>query len=409
MTDDKFSPISINRGNLQISGSVPAGTCIAAWLCPELHLRNSQHLATRFSLVNETLLQKGLCADMILSTLISNQSTATSSFVVTRRRYDGSLVDPAKPNANTCLLELDRVVGEIPSPQVREIVGTVFQDLLRLLECLMLIENHLRRVDAAEETFALFQVIHDEARALLQYIRQDGLNCAGMAEDLSDTLDGITFAVSHDLQRVFETAPQSPASESSQITEAHVVVGKLYRAHDVLTNCLQQSTISLAIMFDAELVGARLFNNSDRRFRQSLQLCQDLAALIQLVEIAEKECVEQSLSRLTAGIEKFRNESMECLMYSDWPQFEGFCERIKLNFSEAAELEQVLHQFRCYLETLLGQVRMRAVLTDVFPPQFGADNVSQFRASSDERPAQVSSSVDRQNENSTWDTLALAG
>lgn len=346
---------------------------------------------------------------MILSTLISNQATATGSFYVKRQRYRGSLVDSSTPDPNGCLFELDRVVREIESPEVRQIVGTVLQDLLRLLECLMLLENHLRRVDAAEETFALFQVINDEARELLDYIRSDGLSCAEMTEDLSDTLDGITFAVSHDLQRVFENAPQAISSESSQIPEAHVVVGKLYRAHDVLTNCLQQSTISLAIMFDDALIGAKLFNNSDRRFRQSLQLCQDLAALIQLVETAEKECVEPTLSRLTLGIEKFRNESMECLMYSDWPQFEDFCEQLKLNTSETPALEHVLHQFRCYLETLLGQVRMRAVLTDVFPIQFGADNVSQFRATSDERPTQFSSPVDGQDEEAAWDNLALAG
>jgi hypothetical protein len=347
---------------------------------------------------------------MILSTLISKQSSATDSFAVTRQRYHGSLVDLTKPNANSCLFELDRVVREIELPEVREIVGTVFQDLFRLLECLTLIENHLRRVDAAAETFALFQVIHDEARELLDYIRNDGLNCDGMAAELSDTLDGITFAVSHDLQRVFETAPQTAASESSQIPDAHVVVGKLYRAHDVLTNCLQQSTISLAIMFDEDLIGAKLFNNSDRRFRQSLQLCQDLAALIQLVETAEQNCVESSLLGLSAGIEKFRNDSMECLMYSDWPQFEGFCEQINAGVSETAELEHVLHQFRCYLETLLGQVRMRAVLTEVFPIQFGADNISQFRALGDERPAQFSNSFDQQEKDATWkENLALAG
>jgi len=237
---------------------------------------------------------------------------------------------------------------------------------------------------------------------------------------LSDMLDGLAFALRHDLQRVFEPAPQAAAAESSQIPEAHVVVGKLYRAHDVLTNCLQQSTISLAIMFDEELIGAKLFNNSDRRLRQSLQLCQDLAALIPLVEAAEKDCVESSLLALTAAIEKFRNESMECLMYSDWPQFEGFCEQIKIDVPDTAELVHVLHQFRCYLETLLGQVRMRAVLTDVYPLQFGADNVSQFRVAGEVRavaeaitevdPAQFSDSFEHQEDETTWDeNLALAG
>jgi hypothetical protein len=171
-------------------------------------------------------------------------------------------------------------------------------------------------------------------------------------------------------------------------------------------------------MFDEDLIGPKLFNNSDRRFRQSLQLCQDLAVLIQLVETAEKDCVEPTVLALTARIEQFRNDSMECLMYSDWPQFEGFCEQIKVDASETAGLGQVLHQFRCYLETLLGQVRMRAVLTDVFPIQFGADNVSQFRVVGEAvgealgkiGPAQFSNSFDRHEEDGTWDeNLALAG
>lgn len=337
---------------------------------------------------------------MILSTFISNQSKPAGSFAVTRRLYQGTLIDSDKPDHKSCSFEIDRVVREIELADVREIVGTVFQDLLRLLECLTLIEVHLRRVDAADETFALFQIIHDEACVLVDFIRQDGLNCAAMAEEVAETLDGITFAVNHDLQRVFETAPrQSASAESSQIPEAHVVVGQLYRAHDILTNCLQQSTITLAITFDPDLVGTRLFNNTDRRYRQSLQLYQDLSALIQVVNTAEKEPVEPALANLTAGIEKFRNESMECLAYSDWPQFEGFCEKIKLNLTPTPELESVLHQFRCYLETLLGQVRMRAVLTDVFPMQFDGGDSLQLPAIGEDRPTQFSNPFDLQEKN----------
>jgi hypothetical protein len=69
---------------------------------------------------------------------------------------------------------------------------------------------------------------------------------------------------------------------------------------------------------------------------------------------------------------------MELLMYSDWPQFECFCERFDMQ-SNALELKTVLHQFRCYLETLLGQVRMRAVLANVFPLGFGDQRFSPAR------------------------------
>ena len=272
----------------------------------------------------------------------------------------------AEPDHEACRRHLGHVVRQIESPVIREIVFAVFQDLSRLLECLNLVESHLRHVDSAVDTFAFFQLIYDEARALVNFIRTDALNASVMGEELVDTLDGIAFAVHHDLQRVFDSVP----GESFEDKPAQVVVGKLYRAHDVLTNCLQQSTITLAMVFDPELIGAKLFNNSDIRYRQSLQLCHELSELIELVENSERI---GSTVTLTNRIERFRFESLECLMYSDWPQFESFCERVGSAKTESPELETVLHQFRCYLETLLGQVRMRNVLADVFPLGIGEE------------------------------------
>jgi hypothetical protein len=247
----------------------------------------------------------------------------------------------------------------------------VFNDLLRLLECLDLIEVHLRKVEFADQTLELFQLIHDEACVLVDFIQTTSLNPEFVTQELFDTLDGITFAIKHDLQRVFDTTPRTSAISNN----SHAVVGRLYRAHDVLTNCLQQSAITLAMVFDPELDGTKLFNNSDMRFRQSLQLCEDLGQLIQLVSASEGNLRQTECDALLEGIQKFRNESMELLMYPDWPQFEALCERIDPQ-QEPLQLPDVLHQFRCYLETLLGQVRMRAVLANVFPLGFGDNHFS---------------------------------
>lgn len=320
---------------------------------------------------------------MILSTFISNRLTPAGSFTA-KASEPQSPVGSEMPDHASCRLEIDRVIHEIESPEIREIVDTVFKDLLRLLESLSLIERHLRQIDAAEETFALFQIIHDEARSLVDYIREDGLNCASLSEEIVDTLDGITFAVNHDLQRVFEFDQRGTSSPQTD----HLVVGKLYRAHDLLTNCLQQSTITLAMMFDPELVGARLFNNSDMRYRQSLQLCEDLSALLHHIQSSETDPNESSLVNLSAAIEKFRNESLECLNYSDWPQFESFCETINV---AGSALEPILHQFRTYVETLLSQVKMRAVLANVYPVQVGIEKSSQTH-----------------DEPSAWDPFAVA-
>jgi hypothetical protein len=300
---------------------------------------------------------------MTMTNLPSNSSCATN--VVRATQTFGS----ATPDPKKCRSQISYLVSDIESQSVREVVSVVFNDLLRLLECLDLIEVHLRKVESAEQTFELFQLIHADASGLVDFIHNKALRF--VPKELFDTLDGISFAVNHDLQRVFETSPKPSSTGNS----SHAVVGRLYRAHDVLTNCLQQSTITLAMVFDPDLDGAKLFNNSDMRFRQSLQLCEDLGQLIQLVSASEDDPKQTECGSLANGIQKFRNESMELLMYSDWPQFEILCQQIEQQ-SDAQQLRAVLHQFRCYLETLLGQVRMRAVLANVFPLGFGDNHFS---------------------------------
>jgi hypothetical protein len=307
--------------------------------------------------------------------------------------------EPAqRSDGNDCRWHLDRVTDQIDCPETKAIVRTVFQDLLRLLECLDLIEGHLRHLDSADQTIAFFQLIHDEARVLIDFIRTDALNCESLPADLADTLDGISFALSHDLRRVFETEEDSSSKKA-----AHTVLSRVHRSHHVLTNCLQQSTVSLAIVFDSELVGTRLFNNFDVRYLQSLKLCQDLLTLSQLVKEFEENGSESTLSDLVAGLERFRNESMEALMYSDWPQFESFCERIAMSTTDA--LGPVLHQFQCYLEALLGQVRMRAVLVDSAAASFENENQPPL---SFENPAPLSSSSCTQIEEAAMNAFAFA-
>ncbi|HYE64953.1 MAG TPA: hypothetical protein VD966_05190, partial [Pyrinomonadaceae bacterium] len=58
-----------------------------------------------------------------------------------------------------------------------------------------------------------------------------------------------------------------------------------------------------------------------------------------------------------------RHGSMHYLMYRDWEEFERFVVEV-MDTRSAGELAPVLHRFARYLETLLGQVRMRAVLND---------------------------------------------
>ncbi len=295
--------------------------------------------------------------------------------------------EPQIASLTECRAYLEELVEGIPSTRVRRIVGAVFQDLLRLLECLSIIEGHLRHVQTAEETLAFFQLIRDEARSLIEFIRDDALNCSEVSGELADTLDGLVFALSHDLRRVFEGEYETSADNS-----AYVVLGRVHRAHDVLTNCLQQSIISLAVVYTPTLLITQLFNNTEKRYRQSLKLCSDLECLRQLVQ----EFVDQrtTAAELSAGLETFRHESLEFLMYSDWPQFESFCERARVSANDSSNLGDVLHQFLCYLETLLRQVKMRAVLADECNPT--PDHLSQVDSSFRNEAVPLHLQTDRQ-------------
>jgi hypothetical protein len=336
---------------------------------------------------------------MTLALHIPDQATLAEAVGAMRPAECAGLVNSGV-SATSSSIHINQLVKQIEPAKVREIVDTIFADLLRLLEYLRPIERDLDQVDEAEETLALFQFIHAEACVLAQFIREDALTSEVLSEELRDTLDGIVFAVSHDLQRVFE--PRATAELTGQL-----VVGKLFRAYDVLTNCLQQATISLATMFDPELVGTKLFNNSDISYRQSVQLCEELSTLLKLIDACGGTRREPAFANLTARLEKFRNESMECLRYSDWPQFENFCETIQLA-PTALELKPVLHQFRCYVETLLSQVKMRTVLANVVPIEFGADDLQQLPSSDQNTSTQSYLAADFPDDSVTRGSFVIA-
>jgi len=333
---------------------------------------------------------------------ILEQSKFADSLRVTRRAESARLVGP-DISSRTCRLHINQIVKQIEPAKVRWIVGDVFDDLLRLLERLQPVAGQLQKVDKAEETFALFHHIHDAASTLVKSISEEALTCEALSEDLFDTLDGITFAVSHDLERVFETKLPEAVEENT----GRVVVGKLFRAHDMLTNCLQQATISLAKVFEPELGATKLFGNSDMHYRQSIQLCGDLTTLLNLVKACGETRAEPAFTNLTAGIEKFRNDGMECLRYSDCPQFEGFCEKIQLATTQE-ELQPVLHQFLCYVETLLSQVKMRAVLANEFPLELERVDLEQLPSPGRNSTAQSYSRKDFEEDSANEDSYLIA-
>jgi len=254
---------------------------------------------------------------------------------------------------------LTGLLESLTPASLSEMMLDVFVDLARLLDYLRLIEKKVQQDQLLASTFSVFTNIHKESLALIEKIESDILQVEGADEKLLSTLDGISYAIGHEIGRVygFELVdindPQSPPKRA-----------KLERAHGMLRNCFQQSTITLAQVFNPALDGEELFNDFHDRREESLALYRDLWNLVQLARRADKECDQFSVALLLAHLKRFRDGSMRYLMYKDWEEYERFVKKVTAA-RRILEIGPALEGLTCYLETLLGQVRLRNVLANL--------------------------------------------
>ena len=234
-----------------------------------------------------------------------------------------------------------------------------FIKLTQLLDVLRFIEASLRRDQPLKQMLPIFTLVYEESRALLDLIETRALRTDGFDGTVFDALDGAAYAISMELRKAFEHELIGLSAQR----QAPLVYAKIESAHGVLRDCFQQSTVSLAQALDNSFDGAQLFQVFQTKLDQSLALRSDLWTLLQLVQRAEKERDRRPIASLLERLVAFREGSLRYLMYKDWESYERFLEEVSAAHG-AIELAPVLHRFAAYLETLLGQINMRAILAD---------------------------------------------
>ena len=259
--------------------------------------------------------------------------------------------------------EIDSVLRSISTPALHELSATILREMLRFFDWLARIENNLQKLDTLLESLSLLEVLEFESRSLTDYIETRAIPASRGHERLTDVLDGITYGITHDLRRIFERELVRGVTEQS----IPIVYGKIMHAHGLLTNCFQQSTITLLQVFKPNVDGSKLFNDVELRLEQSLILCKDLSSLMRFVRLAQAKGDPDVLRSVTARILEFRDGSMQYLMYKDWRGYESLALEVITAIENNLDPKPLLHRFICYLEVLYGHVKMRAVLADEFP------------------------------------------
>jgi hypothetical protein len=258
---------------------------------------------------------------------------------------------------------IDLTLATITNPELREISQTILSELIRFFDWLDRIENNLHKLDTLLESLSLLEVLEFEARSLVDYIDAKALKVATKNERLHEVLDGITYGITHDLRRIFERELVRGVTEHS----TPIVYGKILHAHGLLTNCFQQSAITLLQVFNPKLDATSLFNDVEARLKQSLVLCKDLSSLMRFVRLSQANSDPDVLRTVVARILEFRDGSMHYLMYKDWRGYESLALEVITAIENNLDAKPLLHRFLTFLEVLYGHVKMRAVLAENFP------------------------------------------
>ena len=257
--------------------------------------------------------------------------------------------------------EIKVALDSIDEPLLFDLFRTIFDEILRVFDRLFLIEHKLNELDSLLENLSILEVLQFEIRYLNEFINTRAMSMPGVSQRLIDTFDGISYGMSHDVKRVFERELTSDIRTKS----IPVVYGTISHAHGLLTNCFQQTLITLLQALNPKLDPTNLFDDFEQRLRQTLILCNDLSVLMRVVKQAETEGSSQALEAVVDKALEFRDGSMQYLMYRDWRGYEHHALAVVTSIQDNLDSIDLLHRFGCYLEVLYGHVKMRAVLKDL--------------------------------------------
>jgi len=132
-------------------------------------------------------------------------------------------------------------------------------------------------------------------------------------------------------------------------------------AHSLLSDGFQQMLADFARSVDPTVDPVLLFPNFQVKRDQSVVLRRELYDLSALIQAAEKDPSKTNVDKTRAALKKFMGESIRYLFYKDTETIERFVEEIMIA-QQNKDLVPMLHRFGAYLDTLFGQVCLRAVL-----------------------------------------------
>lgn len=227
----------------------------------------------------------------------------------------------------------------------------------KILKWLNVIDRMLKQDEPLKPTLLIFSRVYEQIQELMNYINNRLLRLRDEESDLFGSLDGAAYTASIELKKVY----QHELAGLAEIRQMPLVYAKIETAYSLLNDSFQQTLLNFAQLIEPTIEPTKLFPNFQSKLNQSLILRRNLWQTFKSVQKTEQNPEKEQLETLRGELTDFLNKTLHFLFYKDMETVERFIEEVLVT-TDKKDLVPILHRFGAYLETLFGQVNMRAVL-----------------------------------------------
>jgi len=230
----------------------------------------------------------------------------------------------------------------------------------RILAYLEIIGSMLERDEPLKPTILLFTRVNELIHDLTTFINNRLERFPDREAEIYGTLDAASYTASMEMKKVYSQELAGVA----QVRTAPSIYARTETAYASLSDGFKLILSGFARIVDPTSDMFTVFPEFQVKRDQSIALRHGLLELTKTVNAAENEPESANVERLNTGIREFMREPVTYLFFKDTETIERFVEEITTT-RNSKDLVPLLHRFGAYLDTLLGQVALRSVLSDV--------------------------------------------
>ncbi len=227
----------------------------------------------------------------------------------------------------------------------------------RILRWLDVVGKMLEADEPLKPAVLIFARVNEQIFELTSYINNRLERFPDEEAEMFSSLDAASYTASIELKKVYSQELAGLAG----VRPSPSIYARMETAYALLSEGFQQMLAGFARLIDPKADVFTIFPNFAVKRDRSIALRKELWSAIQLVQAAENDPKKQTVESLQKTLREFLSGTARYLFYKDTETVERFIEEILVT-KENKDLVPILHRFGAYLETLFGQVNLRAVL-----------------------------------------------